>query len=706
MGKSDHKVLVVDDDQTMLQLLEHGLSGNNDLYEVLCANSARKAIEILERIHISIVITDIQMPVMSGLDLLSKIREGWPHIKVILITADDSLYIRDQVQHSGCLHFLEKPIDTYHLRELIANELTSKSECGFAGTLTNIQLPDLIQMCCFSAVNTAIRVRKNSHVGMIHIEEGEIVHAEVEDMKGVEAFYEIFSWRSGSFETLGDTTFPETTIDKNWQYLLMEGHRRMDEAAALAAEEKADDPSESAASAPDEDRGVSVSGRDRELSVLNPGDELHLGDDDEEVPESDDLPDAIQDDDLLIPDDQIESLIPDDDDLLNADEDGVILLDDEPSEIIDTSPLTEDETVSDSHEVPTEASESLSDVLRVLIVDDSLLMCKIITDMLSNEPDIQVVGTAKNGEEALVQIDRLNPDLITLDVSMPVMDGSTALKHIMIKNPCPVVIISAVNERSQKSILDFLMLGAVDFIQKPVRSMDMAFQHRQLIQSIRQAARAKINNFRRTRSPKPLNTNGAKPLKAKPSDFLTLICSGSGGYAELIKMIPVIPKNLRTCVVVIQAMYDSFRDPFCEYLDQRSQIPVQPLHKAVPVHDGRCYVALNHVPLQMDPTEGGYLLNPGKSTTAFFPDVTDTFLTAAARSFPGRVRVILLSGADIGSLGGLKRIREHGGEIIAQNRNSCMVSDPLEKAFRQGLITLEAGIPEIIKQMVNQNHQV
>ena len=138
---------------------------------------------------------------------------------------------------------------------------------------------------------------------------------------------------------------------------------------------------------------------------------------------------------------------------------------------------------------PGDAPESSHAPLRVLIVDDSAVMCRALTEMLSSEEGIHVVGTARNGEEALEQIDRVRPDLITLDVNMPVMDGSTALKHIMIRNPCPVVIVSAVSQRRESNILNFLLLGAVDYIQKPVRGEAMARQR--LIHSVgrRRAAR-------------------------------------------------------------------------------------------------------------------------------------------------------------------------------------------------------------------------
>lgn len=179
-------------------------------------------------------------------------------------------------------------------------------------------------MCCLSNINMAIRVTKDSQQGVIYIQDCSITHAECSNSVGENAFYEILAWESGGFETMKIDAPPEATIEKNWQFLLMEAARLIDERAI--------------------------------------------------------------------------------------------------------------------EEVPVDAAEEIQlfqemNRLRVLIVDDSPLMCRILENILKDDEEISIVGTAKNGEEALLKIDELKPDLITLDVNMPVMDGNTALKHIMIKSP-------------------------------------------------------------------------------------------------------------------------------------------------------------------------------------------------------------------------------------------------------------------------------
>jgi len=339
------KVLIVDDDPAILGFLSKSLSVNNERYGVLTAEDGNVALEILSREEIFLVVSDIKMPGISGLHLLQKIRVDYPQVQVILMTSFPSEEIQSQVKNSGCLHFIEKPFSTNYLIELIREQINIKDK-GFEGSLKNIQLTDLIQMCCLSCLNMGISVKKGSEKGKMYIKDGDIIHAECGDTVGEDAFYKILAWESGSFETIAFVAAQETTIDKNYQYLLLEVLRIADEKAM-----KEDDE--------DENKG-----------------KIHLS-----------LP----------------------------------------------------------HEN-----------IRVLIVDDSPMMCRILSDIIESDEEMEVVGTAENGEEALKKIGELEPDIITLDVNMPVMDGSTALKHIMIKSPCPVVIISSVGNSSQMNVIDFL----------------------------------------------------------------------------------------------------------------------------------------------------------------------------------------------------------------------------------------------------------
>ncbi len=626
MGNPDHRVLVVDDDPTMLELLSHGLSRDKNLYEVICTSSAKEAIDIIERIHISLVVSDVRMPVMSGLDLMAKIRKRWPHIKVILITGHSSQKLRKDIKKSGCLNFFEKPIKTKQLREFIKRELSGGNDEGFAGTLNNIQLPDLIQMCCSSGISTVIRVQKDARKGIIYIEDGDIIHAECEKIEGSEAFYKIFSWRSGSFETLGNIACPKITIKKNWQYLLMEGHRRIDEA---------DD--------------INTRTDETESTCI-----------DFELLSDDEIADAL----MLDPED-------------------------EKTDIFDNSIQAGNKD---------KAGEFTPGKKRILIVDDSPMMCRILTDMLSEDEEIEVAGTAQNGEEALKQIDKLNPDLITLDVNMPVMDGSTALKHIMIKKPCPVVILSAVKNKNSSRILDFLLLGAVDFIQKPVNSKDAPIQKKQLAEAVKNATLAKIKRFKRFHSPRVIKKKDRPVINHKSTENLVVILSGTGGYTELIKILPAMPPDLNSSFLVFQKIADSFLVPFASYLKQRCKMEVALINQRAPLLTGVAYMESAAKPALLVKGEKGHFIK----TMANIPDpekptMPEVFFKSALENLSGKLFVVLLSGADIGNLDVLSRIKEKNGKILAQNRDQCMVSKPIELAKERGLISFQGFLPELVE---------
>ena len=159
MGERTKKVLLVDDDPDMVKAMAEWLTVDRDLYEVLTAANGREALEVLAQEEICLVVSDIHMPEISGLHLLSEIRIRYPQTEVILLTGYPTPEILKEVQQSGCIGFLEKPFNTADLRRLIQDHVCRKEE-GFAGTLKNIQLIDLIQMCCLANSSLAIRVKK------------------------------------------------------------------------------------------------------------------------------------------------------------------------------------------------------------------------------------------------------------------------------------------------------------------------------------------------------------------------------------------------------------------------------------------------------------------------------------------------------------------------------------------------------------------
>lgn len=577
----NRKVLIVDDEQQVLKWLQTSLKRESAPYDVLLADSGEKALEILSREQrICVVISDVIMPGMTGLELLTKIRKHYPSIKVVLMTGYTSSGIRREMEKSGCLQFFQKPFDVKELRTLIIREINERDrDSGFCGTLKNIQLVDLIQMCCMAGINTSIGVYQDVRNGTIYIRDGRISHAVCGDMEGETAFYEIIAWRSGSFETLGEKVVPPVTIEKGWEQLLLEGVRRLDEAR---------------------------------------------------------------------------------------------------------------------HEKPLNGTES-EPVIRILIVDDSPLICNALKKMLSTDPSIRIIGTAGNGEQALEKIGTLKPDLITLDVNMPVMDGKSTIKHIMIKSPCPILIVSSVSSSSGQNILDFLRLGAVDFIHKPVKMEDWKIQRDRLVQRIKLAAQADVRKFKIPKAVAPVSRKIDTSDGFRPCRMLTIINSGPGGYGELINLVTAISGLQGLCVIALQSMPGIFMPALAEYLSQRSSARILPVGENMPIAGNRCYIGTDELNMTLKEIDGRYQvarqeddISQQKQAYGF-----DRLIASIADMFLEPVLVVMLSGAQAGSFEGMKRLDRTRTIKIAQSIETCMVPGPLIRAMKEDVIDHEMTTDEI-----------
>ncbi|RMH64587.1 MAG: response regulator [Calditrichaeota bacterium] len=226
---NEKNVLIVDDEEDITWSLGKHLEKDREFYRTQTCNSAAEALNILKKRHMDLVITDIRMPEISGLDLLMKIRQLYPHIKVIIMTAYGNSEIQEEANRRGCFKYIEKPFEIRELRDLIRNTLEDRK--GFTGSLEDFQLGDLIQMNCLGRLTNAIRVQSGSQTGTIYFDDGNIVHAEVGDLVGEEAFYEIIMWPGGNFALNKSLKAENETILKGWQSLLLEGLRRKDEAS-------------------------------------------------------------------------------------------------------------------------------------------------------------------------------------------------------------------------------------------------------------------------------------------------------------------------------------------------------------------------------------------------------------------------------------------------------------------------------------------
>ncbi|HOD69850.1 MAG: Sporulation initiation phosphotransferase F [Deltaproteobacteria bacterium ADurb.BinA179] len=223
------QVLIVDDEETLTWSLAKSLSNDRETYEITTANNGETALSLTREKPFDLVVLDIRLPGINGLDVLLKIKEERPATKVIIMTAYGSSEIKAKAKARGSLFYIEKPFEIDQMRDLILKALREDEVRGFDGSITGLQLPDLIQMNCLSQVTTALYVRKDQREGCIFFEDGQITHAEIGAVEGEEALFSILSWSSGSFRFVGGAKAPRVTISTNWEYLLIEGMRKADE---------------------------------------------------------------------------------------------------------------------------------------------------------------------------------------------------------------------------------------------------------------------------------------------------------------------------------------------------------------------------------------------------------------------------------------------------------------------------------------------
>jgi CheY-like chemotaxis protein len=229
------KILIVDDEENLTWSMSKSLSKDKEKFEVLIANSGEDALKVLEKESIRLVLTDIRMPGISGLDLLSRIRRDYPDVKVIIMTAYGSPDVQKDANMRGSLYYIEKPFEIKEIREMILDSLKDERK-GFEGQLQDLLLTDVIQMNCLGKAHSSLIIRSGSKEGKIFFKDGNIIHAETGNVVGEVAFYQILTWPEGTFLSKRNESPKERTIKSDWQFLIMEGLRIADEASRSSLE--------------------------------------------------------------------------------------------------------------------------------------------------------------------------------------------------------------------------------------------------------------------------------------------------------------------------------------------------------------------------------------------------------------------------------------------------------------------------------------
>ncbi|MBN1368579.1 MAG: chemotaxis response regulator protein-glutamate methylesterase [Dehalococcoidales bacterium] len=346
----------------------------------------------------------------------------------------------------------------------------------------------------------------------------------------------------------------------------------------------------------------------------------------------------------------------------------------------------------------------MKDKIRAFVVDDSSFVVMSIIKKLQTDSEIEVIGSAHNGREALDKIRVLKPDVITLDVIMPEMDGLTALKHIMSEIPTPVIMLSALTSEGAETTIKALELGAVDFFLKPsaLRPTGGDETGDNLIEKIKRAAKSKTGHFTIIKSPviKQIGETTSTKRSLRPGNDYPVIIIGSstGGPRALMQVIPFLPKDFPAAVLIVQHMPPLFTKSLADRLNQASQIPVAEAADGNIVEASHVFMAPGGY--HMVVTKGNRIrLNQNPPVLGVRPCIDITMKSVADVYGALSIGVVLTGMGTDGTLG-TSSIKATGGKTIVQNEVTCAVYGMPQSVVKAGLADKVLHIDRIANELI------
>jgi two-component system chemotaxis response regulator CheB len=351
-------------------------------------------------------------------------------------------------------------------------------------------------------------------------------------------------------------------------------------------------------------------------------------------------------------------------------------------------------------------------VLRVLVVDDSAYNRRNIGDILASSSDIELVGKAGDGEEALRLATTLRPDVITLDLEMPRMDGFTFLRILMARQPTPVIVVSSYSQK--ENVFKALELGAVDFVAKPDRQVAPDAHE------LKEQILSKMNMIRNLRAPASLSRpargtaalratfSGEPPAAAPPAVTsvaprnVVVIGSSTGGPTALIEIFAKMPAKSSTALLVAQHMPDKFTRTFAERLDRKGAMRVTEAQDMdlVAANTGAICPGRQCMELELTPGTSDYRLRVSLAAPGdrYVPSANRLF-RSAARVLGRRAIGVILTGMGDDGVEGAREIRAAGGTIIAESQETAVVYGMPGAAVRAGVASESLPLPQIAEYL-------
>ena len=349
--------------------------------------------------------------------------------------------------------------------------------------------------------------------------------------------------------------------------------------------------------------------------------------------------------------------------------------------------------------------------VRVLIVDDSAFMRRVLETILISDPQLQVVGHAKDGREAIALAESLKPDVVTMDINMPHMDGLQATAQIMTTNPRPIVVVSSESKDGAASTLKALELGAIEFIAKPNSAIDLDMQsiREDLLRKVKMAAKVRVvrtaSRLAAALQSKP--QNGAAPVSRPAPVFsrasssladqrfpVVVLAASTGGPATVMRLAPGFTKEFPAAVILVQHMPAAFTTQFAAQLAEFTEIPVQEAESGDTIQPGRLYICPGAQHLRVNPLGRIQLDSTTGRIAGYLPNIDVTMESVAA--YGGALSIgVVLTGMGADGAQGAKAIKKAGGHVIAQDEATSVIFGMPAEAIKLQVVDQVLGLDDI-----------
>lgn len=330
-------------------------------------------------------------------------------------------------------------------------------------------------------------------------------------------------------------------------------------------------------------------------------------------------------------------------------------------------------------------------MIKVLIVDDSALVRQILRSVFESDDGFEVVGAAEHPLQARQMIKDLHPDVLTLDIEMPEMDGLSFLEKIMALRPMPVVMISSLTQRGTAQSLRALELGVCEIIGKPTYDLQTNFaeMRQEILTKVRAAASAKI------RPPAHLNKHIAKKSTVRSAVDLIVIGASTGGVVAIREVLPLLPEGSPP-IVVVQHMPEAYTSGLAERLDLMSRVTVVESQDKMPLEAGKAYIAHGgkHLRIVTKGTKYQFAHGDDENVSGHKPSV-DALFESVVENFRGNVVGVIMTGMGRDGARGLLALRRAGHHTIGQSEDSCVVYGMPRVAMEVGAVEEQVTLSKI-----------